>query len=167
MIGNLGNALLFQLGWFTAVLGGDSRWLLVVAAILALHLLWAPHWREEARLLIRVLLLGTLVDTLLRQAGILAFKEPAVLIPLWLMLLWLLLATTLRHCLAWTARPWWRASLLGALAGPLAYYTGAQLAGVTFPRGLWSAMGVIGLLWAALLPLLHHLAQAQPVRANT
>lgn len=167
MLRNLGNALLFQLGWFTAVLGGDSRWLLVVVAILALHLLCAPHWREEARLLIRVLLLGTVVDTLLRQGGILAFKEPAVLIPLWLMLLWLLLATTLRHCLAWTARPWWRASLLGALAGPMAYYAGAQLAGVTFPLGLWPAMGLIGLLWAALLPLLHRLARARPIRANT
>lgn len=167
MLRNLGNALLFQLGWFTAVLGGDSRWLLVVVAILALHLRCAPHWREEARLLIRVLLLGTVVDTLLRQGGILAFKEPAVLIPLWLMLLWLLLATTLRHCLAWTARPWWRASLLGALAGPMAYYAGAQLAGVTFPLGLWPAMGLIGLLWAALLPLLHRLARARPIRANT
>ena len=167
MLKNLANALLFQIGWFTAVLGGDSRWLVLVIAILILHLLWISSWREEGRLLIRVLVLGTLVDTLLRQAGILAFKEPAVLIPLWLMLLWLLLATTLRHCLAWTAHPWWRASLLGALGGPLSYYAGAQLAGVTFPLGRWPAMVLIGLLWAALLPLLHKLARPRPLQENS
>ena len=167
MLRNLANALLFQIGWFAAVLGGDSRWLGLVAAILILHLLWISSWRAEGRLLIRVLVLGTLVDTLLRQAGVLAFKEPTVLIPLWLMLVWLLLATTLRHCLAWTARPWWRASLLGALGGPLSYYAGAQLAGVSFPLGLWPAMLLLSLLWAALLPVLHRLAQPRPMQENT
>lgn len=55
-----------------------------------------------------------------------AFNDQAPLIPLWLMLLWALLATTLRHCLAWTARPWWLASLLGGVAGPLSYYAGGN-----------------------------------------
>lgn len=33
------NTLLFQLGWFACVFAGDSLWLLVVAAVLAVHLL--------------------------------------------------------------------------------------------------------------------------------
>ena len=34
------NTLLFQLGWFACVFAGDSLWLLIVAAVLAVHLLW-------------------------------------------------------------------------------------------------------------------------------
>ena len=36
----IANAVLFQLGWFACVLGGDGPWLLAVLAIVAVHLLW-------------------------------------------------------------------------------------------------------------------------------
>ncbi len=40
MLKTLANAALFQCGWFACVLGGDSLWLLVGLAVLAVHLLW-------------------------------------------------------------------------------------------------------------------------------
>jgi hypothetical protein len=86
------------------------------------------------------------------------FGNHGPLIPLWLILLWAVLATTLRHCLAWTAKPWWRASLLGAIGGPMSYYAGSQLAGVQLPLGLWPSLALLAVLWAVVFVVLQWLA---------
>ena len=159
MLKPLANAVLFQCGWFACVLGGNSRWLLVAVAALAVHLLWISSWSREGQVILAVTLLGTVIDTSLRTFGVFHFSMPGPLIPLWLIVLWALLATTLRHCLAWSARPWWRASLLGAVGGPLSYYAGSQLAGVSFGYGTTATVIGLGLLWALLFPVLHWVAR--------
>ncbi|QXH68206.1 MULTISPECIES: DUF2878 domain-containing protein [Pseudomonas] len=159
MLKNLANAVLFQCGWFACVLGGDSLWLLVGVAALVIHLLWISSAAEDGVLIISVTLAGTLLDTLLRSLGVFHFSEPGPLIPFWLMLLWALLATTLHHCLAWSARPWWRAALLGAMGGPLSYYAGSQLAGVQFGFGLGPTMAGLAVIWAWVFVGLHRLAR--------
>ncbi|MBS7561531.1 MULTISPECIES: DUF2878 domain-containing protein [Pseudomonas] len=155
----LANALLFQLGWFICVLSGDSAWLLLGVAILLAHFRWIGSWAGESRMIVGVALIGITLDSFLHWLGVFQFQQVSLLIPLWLMLLWILLGTTLRHCLAWTARPWWLASILGALCGPLSYYAGGRLAGVTFAYGLWPTLLGLGLLWGVLLPLFHVLAR--------
>ena len=159
MLKPLANAALFQCGWFACVLGGDSRWLLVGLAILAVHLLWMSAWSKEGQVILAVTLLGTVVDTSLRTFGVFHFSLPGPLIPYWLILLWALLATTLRHCLAWSARPWWLASALGAIGGPLSYYAGSQLAGVQFGYGLTPTLAGLAPLWALLFVGLQRLAR--------
>ncbi|MCF4996966.1 DUF2878 family protein [Pseudomonas syringae] len=158
MLKRLANALMFQLGWLACVLGGNSPWLLVALGILVIHFCWISSWAMEGRLMLSVVILGTAVDSLLRAAGVFEFQDSSPLIPLWLMLLWALLATTLRHCLQWSARPWWLAALLGAVGGGLSYYAGGRLAGVQFPYGEVPTLIGIGLLWMALFPLLHYMS---------
>jgi hypothetical protein len=153
------NAVLFQLGWLACVLGGNSLWLLLALAALVIHLRWIGSWAAEGRLILCVVIVGTAVDSVLRYLDVFRFADASPLIPLWLMLLWALLATTLRHCLAWSARPWWLASGLGAIGGASSYYAGGRLAGVQFPYGEAATLIVIGLLWAGLFPLLHLMAR--------
>lgn len=155
----IANAVLFQLGWLACVLGGNSLWLLLALAALVIHLRWISSWAAEGRLVLCVVIVGTAVDSVLRYLDVFRFADASPLIPLWLMLLWALLATTLRHCLAWSARPWWLASGLGAVGGALSYYGGGRLAGVQFPYGEAATLIVIGLLWAGLFPLLHLMAR--------
>ncbi|WP_242194840.1 MULTISPECIES: DUF2878 domain-containing protein [unclassified Pseudomonas] len=159
MLKSLANAVLFQCGWFACVLGGDSEWLLVVGAVLAIHLLWISSWSREGQVILAVTLFGTVVDTALRTFGVFHFSFPGPLIPFWLVLLWALLASTLRHCLAWSAQPWWRASVLGAVGGPLSYYAGSQLAGVSFGYGTAPTLIGLALLWALVFPVLHWIAR--------
>lgn len=155
----IANAVLFQLGWLACVLGGNSLWLLLALAALVIHLRWISSWAAEGRLVLCVVIVGTAVDSVLRYLDVFRFADASPLIPLWLMLLWALLATTLRHCLAWSARPWWLASGLGAVGGALSYYGGGRLAGVQFPYGHIPTLILIGLLWAVLFPLLHLMAR--------
>jgi hypothetical protein len=158
MLKQIANAALFQIGWFACVLGGSSYWLLIPVGILVLHLLWISSWASEGWLLVCVMALGTLLDSVLIMLGVFGFDSSGPLIPLWLMVLWPLLGTTLNHCLAWTARPWWRASLLGAIGGPMSYYAGSKLAGVHLPLGLWPSMLLLAVIWAVVFPLLQRLA---------
>ncbi len=155
----IANAVLFQLGWLACVLGGNSLWLLLALAALVIHLRWISSWAAEGRLILCIVIVGTAVDSVLRYLDVFRFADASPLIPLWLMLLWALLATTLRHCLAWSARPWWLASALGAVGGALSYYGGGRLAGVQFPYGDIPTLILIGLLWAVLFPLLHLMAR--------
>jgi hypothetical protein len=161
----LANAVLFQLGWFACVFSPAQPWLLLVpVAVLGVHLSWLSSWAQEGKLLLGALLLGTLLDSLLLNLEVFDFGQPRWVIPLWLALLWPLLASTLKHSLAWT-RPWWCASLLGAITAPLSYYAGAQLAGVRLPYGTAPTLLGLALLWAVLLPLLQHFAW-QPTQRN-
>lgn len=155
----LANAALFQLGWFACVFSPEHPWLLLVPLlVLGLHIGWLSSWAGEGKLLLGSLLIGISLDSALLHLGVFDFGQPRLLVPLWLALLWPLLASTLRHALAWSAQPWWRASLLGATSAPLSYYAGAQLAGVALPYGSATTLLALALIWAAVLPLLHRLA---------
>lgn len=158
MLKQIANAVLFQLGWFACVLGGNSYWLLIPIGVLLIHLLWISSWTAEGKLLLWITGLGIVLDSALMLLGVFDFGSQGLLIPLWLILLWAVLGTTLRHCLAWTARPWWRASVLGAIGGPMSYYAGSQLAGVQLPLGLWPSMVLLAVLWAAVFALMQWLS---------
>ncbi|WP_339547512.1 DUF2878 domain-containing protein [Pseudomonas sp. RA_35y_Pfl2_P32] len=159
MLERLANAVLFQLGWLACVLGGDSLWLVIPLAVLLIHHLWISRRGQDSRLILWVVLLGIALDSSLQRLGVFEFQQTVALIPLWLIMLWALLATTLRHCLRWSAHPWWLASVTGAVGGPLSYYAGGRLAGVQFPMGVWPTLIGIAMLWALIFPLLHLMAR--------
>lgn len=152
------NAVLFQIGWFACVLGGTGPWLLVPAAVLCIHFFWISSWAAEGKLVVTVVLAGAAIDSFLMQVGVFEFPGESKLIPLWLAAMWAMLATTLNHCLAWTARPVWLASLLGAIAGPLSYFAGAVLAEVGLPLEQGVTLLILASTWALVFPLLHGFA---------
>ena len=156
----LANAVLFQLGWFACVFSASYPALLGVAVLALLgHFVLVGSWAREGKLVVSVLLAGSALDTFLLQLGVFDFGEERRLLPLWLALMWALLATTLNHSLAWSAKPWWRASLLGAVGGPAAYYAGSKIADVGLPLGQTFTLALLAIVWAVVLPLLHGFAQ--------
>lgn len=91
--------------------------------------------------------------------NVLDFHQSALLLPAWLALLWALFTTTLNHSMAWRARPWRHASLVGGIGGRLSYFAGSRLTGVGFPQEEAFTLALLALIWAVLLPLLHALAK--------
>lgn len=159
----VGNALWLQLGWWACVLGARHPLLLIgVLGGLAVHLAGCPQPRAEAAALLRVAACGCALDACLGALGLFGFG--AALLPPWLALLWLVFASGLRHSLAWAAAPRWRAMLLGAAIGPLAYLGGAAIAGVRLPLGEWRSALLLAPLWALWLPLCLRLARAAAPR---
>lgn len=153
----IANALWLQVGWWACVLGAKVPWLLLLVPLgLAVHLKLCPARSTEVGALLRVTLAGCMLDGLLGAIGI--FRFEAWPLPLWLALLWLVLASGLRHSLAWAGWPFWRGASVGALGGPLAYLSGAGLADIALPLGPVFTGLLLVLVWALALPLLVRLA---------
>ncbi len=158
------NFIAFQIAWFACVLGGAHGWpwlgVVVTAAIIALHLYRAAWPRVELALILASGLLGFSADSLLTGIGLLQFPSGQLhpqLAPYWMAALWMAFATTFNVSLRWLKPRLGLAALLGLIAGPLAYYGGAQLGGVVFSEPLAGLIGVAG-VWTLAMPLLLILA---------
>jgi len=160
----LANILAFQAGWFACILGGAYQrpWLgtATAAVIVAAHLAGARARAREATLVVLVALVGFAWDSALVALGWFDYASGTVIdgaAPTWILALWALFATTLNVSLRWLRGRLLLAAGLGAIGGPLAFYTGASLGAVTMPDAA-VALGAQGAGYAALLPVLVTLA---------
>ena len=154
------NAGIFQIGWFCCVLAGANHlpWLGTAAALLIVyrHVRSAHDSRKELLLILSVAGIGAVWDSLLVYAGWLQYPSGTLIngtAPHWIIAMWALFATTLNVSLRWLKQRPLPGALLGAIAGPAAYFAGYKLGGVQFPD-FSTALLALGLGWAVLMPLL-------------
>ncbi len=164
------NIVLFQLGWWCAVLGAAHHHLLlgpcVIAVVLLLYILPNRRRTRALSLVLVALALGAAGEVSLRALGMTAFSpEPWSIagVPVWMVALWGLFATTLTSSLRWLQGRWLIASLFGAVGGSLSYVAGARLGALDLPAS--ASLWVVALLWALALPLMSELARRWEVPA--
>jgi len=148
----LGNVLIYQLIWFLSVLGGNTG---APAGILLLliHLLFSQKRRVDLMMMGFLLFTGLLVDGILHQVGFITFTETGLPIPFWLMVIWLGLAITPHHSLAWLQNRPILSMFFGALGGPAAYWAGMRLGSATFTWPLVQSLCTLSIIWAFLWPV--------------
>ena len=161
----IANFLLFQLGWFTAVLGGAHGLPLtgtaVALSIVVFHLASAPRPLPEFALIGIATAVGAAWDSLLVATGWLVFASGTLVpgtAPVWIVAMYALFATTLNVSLNWLKGRYLIAALFGAIGGPLAYYAGMTLGAVVIPD-LPIAMITLAMGWGVLMPALMMLAR--------
>jgi hypothetical protein len=159
------NILLFHTAWLGGVLGAahGRPWLGPAATlgVVAWHLAKAPRARPEALLLVIAFVIGAAFESLLVLGGWLRFESGSIAdatAPLWVIALWAAFATTLNVSLRLLHRRQAVAALLGAVAAPLAYYSGSRLGAVEFVN-VGTALLVIAAGWVVLMPALVSLAE--------
>jgi len=147
---NLG---LFQLGWLVCVLGGDAYAVVFTLSALLIHQWLIVTHRCEWKLVGIVVFCGCLWDIAMAQTGVILFAHTALVgIPLWLVCLWLLFATTFMHSLLWLRRFLWLAVLLGGVFGPLSYWFGANLTDAQLRAPVIGSLAIMAGGWALLFP---------------
>lgn len=138
------HGVIYQTTWFITVLLGNL-WSLLWAVPLALSVVYRQHPKAIGFVLL-VMLVGYLVDLALQAAGLVQFVGNTLLGPVWLLVLWLGFANVIWHLL-YKIPYWWFQAALGAIAGPLSYYSGAVL-GAAEPL---STAGIIAFaIWWAI-----------------
>ncbi len=154
---------LYQIGWFACVLGAASGHaglgLLIGALTEATHIVLARRRRDEITLAISALIIGAAVDMIQIALGTLRFQGSTItppFPPLWLALLWMQFAATLRFSLRWLTPG--RAVIFGALGGPLAFMGASGLGVVQLDPRVWPSVISLGILWSAAVPALTFLA---------
>ncbi len=163
MLSNIG---LYHLGWLACVLAaaaGRPLWGVAgVVGLLGLHLLIAPQPLRDLRLVAAFGAVGLVVDSTNALLGVFTFAAPVVpawLCPPWLAAIWALFAIVPHGFLGWLLDRYRLAALLGAVAGPMAYWGGAQMGAITLHLERPHALPLLALSWAAAVPLLLWLAR--------
>lgn len=160
----LANLIGFQIGWFACVLGAAYGYPLlgplVGLPVLGLHLLWQADRSTEIMLMLAATVIGSAYDQLLLSLGLVSYSASiwnTAWLPIWMITLWVLFATTLNVSLKWMHGRYPLASLLGCIGGPLAYWGGEKLGAIQWlhPLELLIALAVG---WAILMPILVRLA---------
>lgn len=151
---NIINFLLFQAGWFVCVIGGNWYALAYTTAALFLHHRYVVRRRQEWWLVITIAAIGCLWDVVISLNGVIQFSGAVVIgLPLWLVCLWLLFATTLHHSLSWLSRHMWVAVVCAALLAPASYWAGGQLNGSLIRSPLVESLLVIAAGWVVIFSL--------------
>ncbi len=154
---NLANAILFQLGWFACVLGGNLLAVLWTVPYLVAHFVYISRLRGEWLFVAGLAALGITVDSLAMAAGI--FSIPGSLpFPLWLACLWVLFGTFIPHGLSWLSGRPLLATAFGAVGGCLSYYAGVRL-GLAQTDNLPLALTFWAIQWAIIIPAALAVAQ--------
>lgn len=155
------NVVIYQIGWFSCVLGAGLGFPLIGAvgalALVAVHLLLSDARKAEAQLLFSACLLGVVIDSLQQAAGLFTFKtDPRwpLWLPLWVFVIWAQFAAMFRFALNWLAGRYLLGALFGAIGGPLAYWGGIRLGAATFGDNPQLALLVLAVVWALVVPIL-------------
>ena len=159
------NFLLFQIGWFSCVLGAANAlpWLgvAVVAITSTIHLTFFRRGWQEAVLLVSALLVGIICDLAVIFTGHLGFPDYALLaepLPIWMPMMWVNFAMTLHLSMGWLKGRYLLAAALGVIGGPTAYWPGERFGAVLLADPLWESLLVIAIEWAIAMPILLWLA---------
>ena len=147
------NLAVFQVGWMVCVLGGDLYAIAYTLVALLVHHHFVRERNSEWSLVTTVTVVGCLWDILMVQTGMINYADSGLLgIPVWLICIWILFATTFMHGLAWLNRYLWISALLAAALGPASYWFGARLSEANFGTPILTSLLVMACGWAALFP---------------
>ena len=160
---NLINLALYEAGWFACVLGAawgqGGAGAALAGSLLLIHLALAQDRRSEVQIVVFCGTVGFVLDSAQSLTGRLSFSGPfldpyATLAPVWVMMLWLQLGTTLRFSLGWLSRRYLLAAVLGAMGGPVAFLAGERLGATTWGEPRWLTALSLAAVWCLATPLI-------------
>lgn len=162
------NIFAFYLAWVACILGAAHQQFLIgpvsVLVLLGLHFYLLPGYSsaKEFRLLVTAGALGFVLDSLQAFFGVFSFANttPGTWIsPFWMVALWIAFATTLHTSLRWLSGRYTLSAILGAIGGPLSYYSGAQLGALTLNSDVTMSFLIMAIAWGIAMPVLVWLAK--------
>ncbi len=147
------NLVIFQAGWIVCVVGGDAYAIAYTVIALLIHHRYVLEKNSEWQLVAIVTVVGSLWDILMVRSGMVYYAEPGFLgIPIWLICLWALFATTFMHALSWLNSYLWIAAVFAAVLGPASYWIGSELSDAYFGTPVLTSLVVMAVGWSMLFP---------------
>ena len=162
---NLLNLALYEAGWFACALGAawgqGGTGAALAGTLLLIHLAIARDRSSEVKIAALCGAVGFVLDSTQSLTGRLSFTGPLLLpagagaiAPVWVLMLWLQLGTTLRFSLGWLSRRYILAAMLGAAGGPLAFLAGERLGAATWGEPRWLTALSLAVVWGMATPLI-------------
>ena len=148
------NIIIFNLLWVGLVLGRES----LIHLTLPILLIYLACLLRIGDLKVHQILLpaiiGITVDSSLTFFGIFIFPDSSLIIPFWLIVLWINFSTTITLSLSFIGKNKLVAFGLGATALPFNYTVGERLGAVTFGEPYLFSILTLALVWSVSFPIL-------------
>ena len=164
------NHLFFQLAWPACVVGaayGQVWPSLVWVGLFACWQLQPTRSHPNDWLLIGLFCLtGILLDLIWIRSGLLAYSTAwpwSNVTPLWLLMLWVALALSVNHSLAFFRRHWLLWALILSVASPFSYWVAARVGAVVWLAEPWLVVLALGPAWALMVGLLFFFAHRMDI----
>lgn len=153
--------IVFYLSWAVCVheasLGNGFIGPALIGVVIAFHLWFVKKTWMEFFFVLIVAVIGTLIDTVYMEFGIMTFaaKYESVpwLAPLWVTSLYALFAAAFVQSFSWLRGRWLLMIACGAIGGPLSYAAAVRVGAGEFLVPLWVACLVLAVVWALIFPL--------------
>ena len=148
------NIIVFNLLWVGLVLGRESLIHLTLPSLLIYLACLLRIGDLKVHQILLPAAIGITIDSSLTFFGIFIFPESSLIIPFWLIVLWINFSTTLTLSLSFIGKNKLVAFGLGATALPFNYTVGERLGAVTFGDPYLFSILVIALVWSISFPIL-------------
>lgn len=145
------NFIGFNISWFGLVLLGNS-FIPFSLLWIGIHLFLCKQSLAEFKLIISVVVIGTLVDSVLSFYDVFLFNEQLI-IPLWLITLWAVFAATIAHSLNFLSYSKTLQFTIGYIFPPLSYIGGSSLLAVEFGHTVLVTYFILASIWSVLIML--------------
>jgi hypothetical protein len=145
------NIIGFNISWFGLILL-EERFIPVVILWIGLHFYYCKQPMAEFKLILSVTIIGIAIDSLLLFLDVFQFSNHLI-IPLWLMMLWIAFAATIAHSLQFLSRCTLLQFVIGFIFPPLSYIAGESLSSMTFGFELFITYLVLAVIWSILMML--------------
>ena len=168
------NQAFFQASWPACVVGAAHGMTWPAVVLVGAFAAWQLHGdRIHARDPLAVatfVAAGLAMGTLWIRTGVLEYANRWPLdgfTPAWLLLLWVSLALTANHSLAWFKSRWGVFLLLATVGSPLSYRAAAAVGAVDWLGPTWLVVLCVGPVWALVVALLfRHLGVCDRTEAD-
>lgn len=157
MKSNIVNVVAFNIAWFGLVFIGNL--FIPIAVLIFVFQCWCLRsTKNDLVFILSVATLGIWLDFALVFSGVFIFPGTNG-IPLWLIMLWLFFATTIRQSIAFLEKSKVLQFLVGATFAPLSYLGGAKLSAVTLVPPLGVSYMLLACIWAPLMLIIFRLSR--------
>ena len=148
------NIVVFNLLWIGLVLGRDTLIHITLPSLLIYLVCLLRIGDLKLHQILLPATIGITIDSSLTFFGIFIFPDSSLIIPFWLIILWINFSTTITLSLSFIGNNKLVAFGLGATALPFNYTVGERLGAVTFGEPYLFSILVIVLVWSVSFPIL-------------
>ena len=148
------NIVVFNLLWIGLVLGRDTLIHLTLPSLLIYLVCLLRIADLKLHQILLPATIGITIDSSLTFFGIFIFPDSSLIIPFWLIVLWINFSTTITLSLSFIGKNKLVAFGLGATALPFNYTVGERLGAVTFSEPYLFSILVLVLVWSLSFPIL-------------
>ena len=151
----------YKLIWLSGVWGSTKKLTYFAPTLSILYVLYTMEQQENKTRFIRapvcIAVTGSLAEQFVLSQYCYTFTmHTGIVIPIWLMAIWVafpcVCTTTLRQPL----QSWAIASIIGAVFAPLAYSGAAGFGGIV-PINGWAGVAILSVTWALIMVMVHRL----------